>query len=81
MSTIIHLADIRQGKRYRISTIDSQQNEYSEKLHKMGFVQGTPIELAPVKTFDPVVFKIRGSRISLRREEARQVLVEEVCDA
>jgi ferrous iron transport protein A len=43
----------------------------------MGFVEGTPIELAPVKLSDPIVFQIRGSRIALRKKEARQILVRE----
>jgi ferrous iron transport protein A len=43
----------------------------------MGFVEGTPIELAPVKISDPIVFQIRGSRIALRKKEARQILVRE----
>ena len=47
----------------------------------MGFVEGTPVELAPVKLSDPMVIQIRGSRIALRKSEAQQVLVKELEDA
>lgn len=72
------LIDIIKGKTYEISGFTNQPNEYTEKLHKMGFVDGTPIELAPVAISDPMVFQIRGSRIALRKKEARQILVREL---
>ena len=77
MSNLINLTDISKGKAYQISGFTTHPSEYSEKLHKMGFVKGTPIELAPVKLSDPIVFQIRGSRIALRKNEAKQILVEE----
>jgi len=77
MSKEINLADIIKGRAYQIAGFNAQSLEYSEKLLKMGFVEGTPIELAPVKLSDPIVFQIRGSRIALRRNEARQILVKE----
>ena len=43
----------------------------------MGFVKGTPLELAPVKLSDPMVVQIRGSRIALRKNEAKEVIVKE----
>lgn len=77
MSKIINLTDIGQGKAYQISGFENHPSEYTEKLHKMGFVEGTTIELAQVKLSDPIVFQIRGSRIALRKNEAKQVLVKE----
>ncbi len=77
MSSDINLTDICKGKAYQISGFINHLSDYSEKLHKMGFVKGTPIELAPVKLSDPIVFQIRGSRIALRRKEAQQILVKE----
>ena len=44
----------------------------------MGFVKGTLIKLAPVKTYDPIIFQIRSSRIALRKKEAELVLVKEI---
>ena len=77
MSRKINLAEITKGRAYQIAGFKAHPSEYSEKLLKMGFVEGTPIELAPVKLSDPIVFQIRGSRIALRRNEAQQILVEE----
>ncbi|MGB3223886.1 MAG: FeoA family protein [Desulforhopalus sp.] len=77
MSKNINLTDISKGKIYQISGFTDHPCDYTEKLHKMGFVEGTPIELAPVKISDPIVFQIRGSRIALRKKEARQILVRE----
>ncbi|NOR26706.1 MAG: ferrous iron transport protein A [Desulforhopalus sp.] len=81
MSTIINLTDINQGKAYQVSGFKNHPSAYTEKLHKMGFVEGTPIALAPVKLSDPIVFQIRGSRIALRKNEAKQILVQELKDA
>lgn len=77
MATSINLADIRQGKSYQVSGFEQGSSAYVEKLHKMGFVVGTPVALAPVKLSDPMVVQIRGSRIALRRNEAQYIYVEE----
>lgn len=77
MSSNINLTDICKGNVYQIAGFTDHPSDYSEKLHKMGFVEGTPIELAPVKLSDPIVFQIRGSRIALRKKEAQLILVKE----
>ncbi len=71
------LAQIKQGLQYKIAGFSEDAVEYAEKLTKMGFVSGTPIQLAPVRISDPLVFEIRGSRIALRKYEAQQIIVEE----
>ena len=78
MTKAINLAEIQQGKTYEVNGFKSENSTYAEKLYKMGFVKGTPIELAPVKISDPIVFQIRGSRIALRKKEAQEILVEEL---
>ncbi|TKB23729.1 ferrous iron transport protein A [Desulfopila sp. IMCC35006] len=77
MSQNINLTEISKGKTYLILGFENHPSEYTQKLHKMGFVEGTPIELAPVHLSDPIVFQIRGSRIALRKKEAQQILVQE----
>ena len=77
MAGKINLADISKGKAYQIAGFADSPSEYSEKLLKMGFVEGTTVELAPVKISDPIVYQIRGSRIALRRKEAQQIIVKE----
>lgn len=69
------------GISYQVAGFDSKSEDYVNKLYKMGFVEGTPVELASVKNADPIVVQIRGSRIALRKNEAHQVLVEECNDA
>lgn len=66
------------GQVYQVLGFENKTSDYAEKLCKMGFVEGTPIELAPVNLKDPIVIQIRGSRVALRKHEAQQVLVREV---
>lgn len=74
----LHLDQVLQGKTYQIAGFENSESPYIEKLYKMGFVEGTPLQLAPVELKDPMVIELRGSRIALRREEANQVLVKEI---
>lgn len=78
MSRNCNLADMAKGKIYQVSGYAQATSDYANKLHKMGFVIGTPVELAPVKLSDPMVVQIRGSRVALRKKEARQIYVEEL---
>jgi len=77
MSKIVSLDKIRKGRSYKVSGFEKENSKYAEKLYKMGFVKGTPVELAPVQLTDPMVVQIRGSRIALRKSEAKEVLVVE----
>ena len=74
----IRLDEIIKGRAYLVAGIQQNDSLYSEKLYKMGFVEGTPVRLAPVEIYDPMVIEIRGSRIALRRQEAQQVYVLEL---
>lgn len=78
MSNHISLDQVRKGKTYQVAGFQNSESAYAEKLYKMGFVEGTPLRLAPVALKDPMVVEIRGSRIALRRMEAKQVFVEEL---
>lgn len=77
MGKKLSLDKIRKGKCYKVSGFETENSKYAEKLYKMGFVKGTAVELAPVQLTDPMVVQIRGSRIALRKSEAREVLVIE----
>jgi ferrous iron transport protein A len=51
--------------------------EHRSRLLEMGLLVGTPIELvrfAPLG--DPVEIKVRGYHLTLRRQEAEQILVK-----
>lgn len=78
MTKNVNLANIEKGKAYEVEGVSSSNSDYAEKLYKMGFVKGTPIELAQVKISDPIVVQIRGSRVALRKTEAKQILVKEL---
>lgn len=78
MSKSMPLAEMSMGSSYRVLGFEADSSVYAQKLHKMGFVKGTPVSLAPVKMNDPIVVQIRGSRVALRKKEAQQVLVEGV---
>lgn len=73
-----NLTEIRRDKMYQVAGFVENSTDYAEKLFKMGFVEGTPVELAPVKLSDPMVIQIRGSSIALRKSEAQQILVQEL---
>lgn len=77
MSKSIYLTEIQRDKTYQVAGFTNSASEYAKKLYRMGFVEGTPVELAPVKISDPMVIQIRGSRIALRKNEAQQILVQE----
>lgn len=81
MTENMSLANIALGKSYEVAGFQGDSPAYAEKLYKMGFIEGTRVELAPVKMSDPMVVQIRGSRIALRKKEAQQVVVKELNNA
>ena len=72
-----NLTQISRGSKYVISDI-AGNSEYASKLEKLGFTKGTPLEKGLSNINDPLVIKIRGSRIALRKNEAKIVKVKEV---
>ncbi len=81
MTKNMDLSNILTGRTYSLVGFEAESSEYAEKLRKMGFVEGTPIKLAPVRLSDPMVFQIRGSRVALRKNEAMQIKVRELNNA
>ncbi|CAG35688.1 FeoA family protein [Desulfotalea psychrophila] len=91
MPISIKLTNIKRGKTYKVPGFNQSlsdytcqetdfaqsTSDYAAKLYKMGFIEGTPIELASVNISDPIVIQIRGSRVALRKNEAQQILVTE----
>jgi ferrous iron transport protein A len=73
----VSLDQVLKGKTYKVSGFQQRDSAYAEKLYKMGFVEGTSVQLAPVELADPIIVEIRGSRIALRRQEAKQIYVQE----
>ena len=72
----ITLDDLRDGERGRIVKVTAR-GPFRKRLLEMGFITGTEVEVvkyAPLK--DPVEYLVRGYHVSLRHEEAAQILVE-----
>ena len=52
------------------------------RILDMGLTRGIQIKVIRVAPFgDPIEFEVRGYNLSLRKEEARQVMVQELHDA
>ena len=73
----INLTEIQPGRTYIISDI-AEKSEYAYKLEKLGFTRGTPLEKGLSNIKNPMVIKLRGSRIALRTNEAMIVKVKEI---
>ncbi len=69
------LADLKPGERARVASIAGQP-ALAQRLMEMGLTPGievTLVRLAPLG--DPMELRVRGYALSLRREDARRVLV------
>jgi Fe2+ transport system protein FeoA len=69
------LRDLREGDRADIKAIQGE-GAFKRRLLEMGFMPGTTVlikKYAPLR--DPIELVIKGYHVSLRREEAQQVLV------
>ena len=72
------LSDLSVNKKAKVKQI-AVKGQLRRKLLDMGIIPGSSIEvvkLAPLG--DPVDVKIKGYHLSLRKEEASQILVEVV---
>ena len=70
------LRDCAQGDTVVIRRI-AGEGAFRRRLMEMGFLPGVSVEVvkfAPLR--DPVEFRIKGYHVSLRREEAENVIVE-----
>ncbi len=71
----VPLSDLNVGDKARIVSIGGS-GAARRRIMDMGLVPGSRIETirrAPMG--DPIEFKVRGYMISLRKEEARQIIV------
>lgn len=70
------LSELKAGESGRIKKIFGE-GALHKKLLDMGIIKGTKIEVTKVAPLgDPVDIKIKGYHLSLRKEEAAQILVE-----
>ena len=69
------LRDLREGDRADIKAIRGE-GAFKRRLLEMGFMPGTTVlikKYAPLR--DPIELVIKGYHVSLRRQEAQQILV------
>jgi Fe2+ transport system protein FeoA len=77
-STEIKLSDLKEGQTGRIVRVGGQ-GILRRRLLEMGLIKGTQVyveKYAPLK--DPIELIVKGYHISLRVEEAAQVILEEI---
>jgi DtxR family transcriptional regulator, Mn-dependent transcriptional regulator len=74
---LLRLSDLRHGQVAEIAALDAGCQGFSRRrLMDLGFTPGARLEVA-LDTFarDPRAYRIRGTLVALRRDQARQVLV------
>ncbi len=72
------LSDLKVYEKAKVRQIVGQ-GQLRRKLLDMGIVSGSEIEIVKLAPLgDPVGVKIKGYHLSLRKEEAKQILVEVV---
>ena len=77
-SGLISLADLPQGEVAEVVALDASCQGFSRRrLMDLGFTPGARLEPA-LQTFagDPRGYRVRGTLVALRQEQARQVLVK-----
>ena len=73
---MIPLSELREGERGLIIRLNGSGN-FRKRLQEMGFIKGVEIlveKYAPLR--DPMELVLKGYHVSLRIEEAAQVLIE-----
>jgi ferrous iron transport protein A len=71
------LSDIEPGKKAIIRSFS--EDDLFVKLMEMGCVPGEIIQIENIAPFnDPISVLVSGYRLSLRREEAQNIVVEEI---
>ena len=78
MGQKVTLDMISPGKKAKIIALDGDV-AIKKRITEMGLTRGAVVEVERVAPLgDPMDIKVRGYRLSLRKEEASRVAVEEV---
>lgn len=75
---MIPLSELREGERGVIARLNGTGN-FRKRLQEMGFIKGVEIlveKFAPLR--DPIEVVLKGYHVSLRIEEAGQVMIEKL---
>lgn len=71
------LRDYREGQKGKILEIRGQ-GRFKKRIMEMGFIRGAEVyveKYAPLR--DPIEFIVKGYHVSLRRDEARNIIMSE----
>ena len=77
-SNEVKLSELKEGQTGRIVRVGGQ-GVLRRRLLEMGLIKGTPVyveKYAPLK--DPIELIVKGYHVSLRVEEAAQVILEKI---
>lgn len=73
------LAAFKKGAQGRVVSLANSEPLYRRKLLAMGVIPGTIFEVTRVAPLgDPVEIRLRGFQLSLRKNEAKIIGVEEI---
>lgn len=73
------LASIKVGQKGKVLGFAKGSEAYRQKLLAMGLLKGVEFEVTRVAPAgDPVEIRLRGFNLSLRKEEAKALRVEEI---
>ena len=75
----MQLSELKIGGKARIVRLQSGEKSYRQRLMALGLLPGTEFTLARIAPLgDPIQITVRGCALSLRKEEARILQIEEV---
>ena len=78
MTKSVRLSDLKPDDKCRVLKVDAS-GSIKRRIQDMGIVKGTVIEIERVAPFgDPVEVKLRQYHLSLRKDEAKTIMVEKV---
>ncbi len=72
------LPEMEYGKTYKVLGFARKNPNYCIQLQNIGFTEGTLVERGPSSINDPFAVLLRGSRVALRKQEAMELLIEEI---
>jgi Fe2+ transport system protein FeoA len=77
---MIPLSEFKEGERGLIARVNGR-GRFRKRLQEMGFIKGTEVlveKYAPLR--DPMELVLKGYHVSLRVEEAAQIMMEKLED-
>lgn len=76
MEEKVTLDTIKPGEKAKVLSLDGDR-EIKKRITEMGLTRGSVVEVERIAPLgDPMDIKVRGYRLSLRKEEASRVTVE-----